>query len=219
MRAGMGTTELGIAPSMGSSPLPRGVGWHIASAVEAFLDRERDQLALWLPVALGAGISAWFVLPGVAQWAAWIAAMLALAAGALVFPKGSRFRRAVVVAALASALGCGVIWVRAMWVAAPVLTAPTVAEFTASVERVEVQSAKDRIRLILSPIDAPTLPPRVRVTVDDVMKAGSFVRGDRVSLKARLVGPQAASVPGGFDFSRVAWFQELGATGKAVGSV
>lgn len=215
----MGTTKLGMAPSMGLSPLPRGVAWRIASAVEVFLDRERDQLALWVPVALGAGIAAWFTLPGEPQWAAWIAAMFALAAGALAFPKGSRFRRAVLMASLASALGCGVIWARAIWVAAPVLTKPTVTEFTARVDRVEVQSAKDRIRLTLVPLDAPALPPRVRVTVDDVVKAGSFARGDRVSLKARLVGPQSASVPGGFDFSRVAWFQGLGATGKALGPV
>lgn len=33
------------------------------------------------------------------------------------------------------------------------------------------------------------------------------------------MGPQNASVPGGFDFSRVAWFQGLGATGKAIGPV
>ena len=204
---------------MGVSPLPRGVVGRAASAIEAFLDCERDQLALWVPVALGAGIAAWFVLPDAAQWAAWIAVMLALAAGALAFPKGSRFRRAVLVATLASALGCGVIWARAHWVAAPVLVAPTVTEFTAKIERVEMQTAKDRIRLTLSPIDAPTLPPRVRVTVDDVMTAGAFVRGDQISLRARLVGPQAASVPGGFDFSRVAWFQGLGATGKALGPV
>jgi competence protein ComEC len=204
---------------MGLSPLPRGVVRRIASTVEAFLDRERDQLALWVPVALGAGIAAWFVLPGAAQWAAWIAVMFALAAGALAFPKGSRFRRAVLVASLASALGCGLIWMRALWVAAPVLAAPTVAEFTARVEGVEVQSAKDRIRLTLLPMDASSLPPRVRVTVDDVMMAGVFVRGDRVALRARLVGPQAARVPGGFDFSRVAWFQGLGATGKAIGPV
>ena len=207
------------SPSMGIALLQRGRWRRVGSIAEAFLDAERDQLALWLPVALGAGIAAWFVLDGTAQWLAWIVGMAALAWGSWLLPSGSRLRRVVLIAAITSAVGCGTIWARATWLAGPVLTRPVVASFTGRIERVEVQTAKDRVRLTLAPVNAPDLPPRVRVTVDDVIASAELVRGDHVGLRARLVGPPSASVPGGFDFSRVAWFQGLGATGKAIGPV
>jgi competence protein ComEC len=191
----------------------------MGATVEAFLDIERDLLALWVPVAVGSGIAAWFVLSGLAQWIAWLIGMAALACGSWALPSGSRKRRAMLIASLASAVGCGAIWARATWVAGPVLGRPLVATFTARIERVEVQTARDRVRLTLAPRDAPALPPRVRVTVDDVKASSGLVAGDLVSLRARLVGPPDASVPGGFDFSRVAWFQGLGATGKAIGPI
>ena len=222
MCPGMGTmfaTIFGSAPSMGMVPLQRGRWPRIGARIEAFLDAERDQLALWLPVALGAGIAAWFVLDGRAQWQAWLLGMAALAVGSRLLPGGSRVRRVVLIGAIAAAIGCGAIWTRATWVAGPVLSRPIVATFTGRIERVEVQTAKDRVRLTLAPIDAPALPPRVRVTVDDVIASAGLVAGDSVTVRARLVGPPSASVPGGFDFSRVAWFQGLGATGKAIGPV
>ena len=46
-----------------------------------------------------------------------------------------------------------------------------------------------------------------------------LAEGDTLALKARLVGPPNASIPGGYDFSRTAWFMGLGATGKAIGKV
>lgn len=204
---------------MGTKLLHRGRWRRISSKIEDVLDAERDQLALWLPVALGGGIAAWFVLASPAQWLAWLLSMAALALGSCLLPAGGRLRRVVCVGAIASAIGCGAIWARAAWVAGPVLTRPVVVSFTARVERVEMQPAKDRARLTLLPVDAPALPPRVRVTVDDVIASAGLVAGDRVALRARLVGPPSASVPGGFDFSRVAWFQGLGATGKAIGPV
>ncbi len=204
---------------MGTMLLQRARWQRIGSILEAFLDAERDQLVLWLPVALGAGIAAWFILDNEAQWAAWLIGMAAVAFASWLLPRGSRMRRVVLIASAASSIGCGAIWARAMWIAGPVLTRPMVVSFTGRIERVEIQTAKDRVRLTLVPIDAPELPPRVRVTVDDVMMSSRLVRGDAVSLRARLVGPPTASIPGGFDFSRVAWFQGLGATGKAIGSL
>jgi competence protein ComEC len=213
----MGTTITPTitAPSMGWRGLQTGV----AARIEVFFDVERDQIALWLPVSLGAGIAAWFILPNQAAWTGWLVAMAGIACAALIMPVGGRLRRVTCVAALAALLGCGIIWARATWVAGPVLTRPVIASFTAQIERVELQTAQDRVRLTLRPEDAPNLPPRVRVNVDDVVTSQMLVAGDRITLRARLVGPQSASVPGGFDFSRVAWFQGLGATGKAIGPV
>ena len=207
------------APSTGSMPLQSGRLTRVDGAIERVLERERDQLPLWLPVALGTGIAAWFVLDDAARWAAWIALMGAIASGALLLPRGGRLSRVILLWGLASALGCGIIWLRAMSVSAPVLTRPTIAVVTGSVEGVEVQAAKQRVRLTVLPRPDTHLPPRVRITVDQDKMPTSAVPGDRIRVRARLVGPQAASVPGGFNFSRVAWFQGLGATGKAIGSL
>jgi competence protein ComEC len=45
------------------------------------------------------------------------------------------------------------------------------------------------------------------------------IDGDRVSLRARLVPPPEAAVPGGYDFSRAAWYLGIGATGSAMGKI
>jgi competence protein ComEC len=40
-----------------------------------------------------------------------------------------------------------------------------------------------------------------------------------VSLKARLLPPARASLPGGYDFARDAWFAQLGAVGNVLGRI
>jgi competence protein ComEC len=187
--------------------------------IESWLELQRDQLPLWLPVAFGTGAAAWFALPSRGAWIGWLVAMAALVAAGLAFPLGGRARRALWVAGLAGALGLAGAWWRAESVAAPVLARPVVATFTGKVEAVEVQVAKERYRVTLTPQGAPDLPPKVRVTIDTADAPKGLAEGDVLSLRARLVGPPTASVPGGYDFSRTAWFMRLGATGKAMGKV
>jgi competence protein ComEC len=55
------------------------------------------------------------------------------------------------------------------------------------------------------------------VVIDKPNAPDDLVEGDHIAVRARLVGPPEASIPGGYDFSRTAWFQGLGATGKAIG--
>ena len=52
----------------------------LGDAIEVRLEAERERIALWLPVALGAGIASWLSLPTAMHW---IGALLALSAGAL----------------------------------------------------------------------------------------------------------------------------------------
>lgn len=187
--------------------------------IERWLEYQRDQLPLWLPVAFGTGAAAWFALPTRDAWIGWLVACVALVAAALAVPMGGRLRRVLLVAGIAAALGlCGAWW-RAAAVAAPVLGRPTVAQVTGRVEAVEVQAAKDRYRVTLTPRDAPALPGRIRVTIATADAPPGLAVGDVLTLRARLVGPQAASIPDSYDFSRTAWFMRLGATGKAIGRV
>jgi len=134
---------------------------------ERWLEAERDQLILWLPVALGLGIAAWFALPDRAQWVAFLLASAALGLGALAASDGGRLMRALAVAGLAMALGCALAWWRAERVAAPVLARPAVVTFTGDVERVDMLPAREMVRVWLRVPDAAAqgLPPRIRVNV------------------------------------------------------
>lgn len=186
-----------------------------AQAVEAWLAAEREQLPLWVPVALGTGITAWAVLPSKEAWTAFLCAMAAVACLGWAFGRGTRTGRAVVIFAAAAALGCALIWWRSVDVAAPRLDRPVVASFTALVEAVEPLPAQGDVRLLVRPAQGSNLPPRVRVNVPDPDRAVHLVPGMTVKLRARLMPPMPMSVPGGYDFAQTAWFKRIGATGKA----
>ncbi|KQN72121.1 competence protein ComEC [Sphingomonas sp. Leaf62] len=182
--------------------------------MERFAEAERGQLPLWMPVALGMGITAWFVLPGLAAWAAVLLAGLAVALAGLVLPWGTRTARAITIGGLLAMFGCGLIWWRAERVAAPVLARPVVAAFEARVERVEPLPARELVRLTLRPDVAARLPPVVRVNIAEDDLPPGVVPGSRLSLRARLMPPPTAALPGAYDFARTAWFQGIGATGR-----
>lgn len=193
-------------------------------AIERRLEAERDQLVLWLPVALGAGVAAWFVLPDATAWRAALLGAGALAALALAGWRGGRFGVAVAIGAVAFALGCALIWTRAERVRAPVLTRPAIVTLEASVTRVDPQPARDLVRLRLDGItwrDPPpgTPPTRLRVNVPSGDAPNGLAPGARVALRARLMPPAPPAVPGAYDFARVAWFDGIGATGRALGRV
>ena len=76
--------------------------------VEAFLERERGQLPIWLVVGFGAGIACWFALSGPPEWLAVLCLGGAMAIAGFTF-EGGRFERAVGWLGLALALGCSVI--------------------------------------------------------------------------------------------------------------
>lgn len=192
----------------------------VSAAIEDWLEAEREQLPLWLPVALAAGIAGWFLLPGRADWLALIAVALAVAcAGAACGPARRRAALLLVLGGLAVAAGTGLAWLRAERVAAPVLARPVVATFAARVERVQVLAARRLVRAELRPLAAPDLPPRVRVNIDQAAAPERLAAGDRIRLRARLMPPAEPAVPGAYDFARAAWFLELGATGRALGPV
>ena len=187
--------------------------------IENWLDAERDQLALWLPVALGAGIACWF---GFARQEGWIAVIVAGGALAVLGLAAGRARRLgliLVIGGLCLAAGCAIIWARSELVAAPRLARPMVVTFDAVVNRNEIQVAKGQARVWLHPSAAAGLPPLVRVTIKDDDNMAHVIAGDRIRLRARLVPPPDAPVPGGYDFSRTAWFLGLGASGSAIGPV
>ena len=192
---------------------------HIADRLEHWLDCERDQLALWLPVALGTGIGAWFLIDSRSGWIAFVLAMFAGAAAALALLGRGRAGQAGATFLLLAGIGCLLIWWRAEWVSAPRLHRPMLATFAGRIEHVDYLSARDMVRLVIAPDANAALPPHIRVNVDDDDVTSPLVAGQRIRLRARLMPPPQAGLPGGYDYARVAWFQRIGATGRALGTI
>ncbi|MBY8829416.1 ComEC/Rec2 family competence protein [Hephaestia mangrovi] len=221
------------APSTAPRPLQIAGGWLArgGDAIEAWLEAERDQLALWLPVAIGAGIAAWYLLDDSRQWLAVGLALAALGIAALAVGRHGRALRVVAIGALAAVMGVALIWWRAERVAAPVLDRAVIARFVARVDRVDPLPARELVRIEVTPISSQptacagrtcppaTLPPHFRVNLQDKDVPVGLGRGAVIRLRARLMPPPQPGVPGAYDYAQTAWFHQIGATGRGFAPV
>jgi competence protein ComEC len=207
------------APSKAQRPLQIAAAWR--GAWEGWLEAERHQLLLWLPVILGAGIAAWFVLPDARSWTAALLASLSVAVASLAAARGGRGALVIGVAAFAFALGLGLIWWRAEAVRAPVLARAAIVSVEGRATRVQPLPARELVRVWIAVetwdgVARLDMPFRVRVNVDEDDLPTGVTEGSRVRVSARLMPPAPPAVPGAYDFARVAWFEGLGATGRAL---
>lgn len=202
--------------------IPQLAGWRpprpgeILPRLEAWLEAERDQVALWLPIALGGGIALWLVLPDRNGWLAAIAALVGVALCGIAIGTGRRTGRILLIGGLAALAGLLLIWTRADWMAAPRIDRPVVAVVTGWIEAVERMPAREMTRLTIIPDPGSLLPHRIRLNVDQTDITVPVATGWRVEVRARLLPPAPPAVPGAYDFARAAWFQGLGATGRAL---
>lgn len=198
--------------------MPQGMQ-RLRRGIEEWLEAERDQLVLWLPVCLGAGIAAWFLLPDARSWTSAILSCLALSLAATAVAHGGRATRALAIATFAIAAGLSLTWWRAERVSAPVLSSPSIAQVTGVVEQVEPLAARDLVRLTIRTPSDTRLPPRIRVNLATADAGAGVTVGATIRLRARLMPPPSAAVPGAYDFARVAWFAGIGATGRGFAPV
>jgi len=210
----MATGQLQTPIARGSSRTWKGA----AEAIEARLEAERERIGLWLPVALGAGIAAWFALPATMHWIGLLLLLASGILGGLLIGWHRRLGRVIIVGCGAVAIGLLLVWARAVGVAAPVLAAPVTTEFSAVVERVEPLPAKEQVRILALPQRRSDLPPRVRLTLRGE-QAADLVEGEAIGVRARLMPPPTANLPGGYDFAQRAWFDGIGAVGTVLGKV
>ena len=169
------------------------------------------------PVFLALGIGLWFGLssePG-AEFYAVLAGIL-LALGGLVRFGPWRARPGVVALAfvVAGALACGA---RVWMVNAPMLSQPYYGPVQGRIVDID-RSQSDAIRLtldqvVLSDVSPDQTPVRVRISLHGAPPPVPYEMGRTVLTTARLAAPESAPEPGGFDFRRMAWFQQLGAVG------
>ena len=212
------------APNIGEAPLPQRARSYWKTRISArleglekLLEIERAQLPPWFVVGFGTGIAAWFAMDTRGGWKAFLCLSAALALFGFAFGTG-RAARALGWFALAAMIGCGLVWSRSAWVAQPRLERPLVAELAGTVEAVEPLAARDKVRLLVRPADA-SLPPRVRVSVDEDVFPKGVAAGSEIRLRARLAPPPPMALPGTYDFARDAWFKGIGAVGTALGPI
>lgn len=191
------------------------------------LEAERPRWALWAPVFLGLGALGYLQLPTEPSFVL----AFGLFAGTLA-ARGLAGRGTFAVllsgALVASAAGFLVAKVRAAAVSAPVLSDPgRPVAVEGLIELVEAREGGG-LRLTILPraiegVEADALPGRVRVSVlppKDDRDSGPYrglglFPGQSVRLVAHLRAPQRPALPGGFDFSRFAFFRGIGAVGYA----
>ena len=211
---------LGLAPSWWLSlnvhpPLPLSQAWTVEVA-------ERRPF-LWLPVAAGAG--ALVYLNADSEPALPFLIGLLIVVGALVWLSRASvpvFMGRALLAAFLSGFTSGAL--RSLRVDAPVLDHPRVLKLEGIVEEVDILPEGARgILYVEQAIDANGYaldehmrPRRVRLKFRDGLKVSA---GDHIAATARLLPPARASLPGGYDFSRSAYFDGLGSVGSVPGQV
>jgi competence protein ComEC len=189
--------------------------------VAAPVEIDRGAALLAAPLVLGLGAALYFGLDvEPAAWPAPSAVGLALALHVLAQRRGwSRWGlRAIGLAGLLAA-GFALADLRVA-----VRAAPTVAERNAPydvegwVESIDAQSEGRRrytIRVVRLDGSSLDVPRRVRVGGG----AGAAGLGDAVRVRAVLGPPQGPPMPDAYDFSRAAYFEQLGGVGYAVGAI
>jgi len=182
------------------------------------LEAERGRWFLWTPVLFGAGIGSYFALP--TEPNALTAAAFVLTAFALKLTlRRGVIETAVAGAILCLALGFAAAKARTSWIAAPVIADQGRAMQVAGwVERVErLQSRGHRLFMRVSSIDGldrSATPRRLRITTPSATT--SLAPGNAIAIKAILRAPPQPALPGGYDFARRAWFEQIGGVGFAI---
>lgn len=180
-------------------------------------------LFLFVPVFLALGIGLWFSLawePGLLFYATVSAAVLALMGLARFGPWLARPFVLALACMGIGALACGArVWL----VAAPMLEVPYYGPVQGRIVDID-RSQSDAIRLtldrvILSEVAPAVTPLTVRISLHGPPPQHPYEPGTTVQMTARLAAPESASEPGGFDFRRMAWFQQLGAVGYTANPV
>ncbi|MGP8232143.1 MAG: ComEC/Rec2 family competence protein [Methylovirgula sp.] len=218
------TDRAGTAVAKGIAPARFGLrlAGFAAAARRLFQDAIEIEIAerrffLWLPVAAGAGVVLYLVADR--EPSLWYAGLAAGVFGTLAAAlRQHRVAQGVLLVLCCFCLGI----VSASWtarVAAPVLDHITVATLEGTIEEMDFRESGARFLLRVDRAEglAPQATPyRVRLTLK---RTPPFEAGTYVRLKARLLPPASASLPGGYDFARDAWFARIGAVGNVLGRI
>lgn len=185
--------------------------------VELGLLAQRGHLIGWVPLWLGVGIGGYFALQfepalwafgllGAAMAGLWAAGRLTNVAYAPVF-----------MAFILIGAGAGLAKWRTVSVDQPVLHFRYYGAIEGRVVNID-RSASDAVRLtldhvVLERMDPARTPARVRISLHGAQPIARFFAGETLITTGHLSQPSGPAEPGGFDFRRFAYFDELGAIG------
>src|SRR5258707_3890867 len=177
------------------------------------------RLMPWLPVGFGLGVVVYFSADREPVW--WVAAILAAIAMTAAYrlrtsPIG--FPVAIGCAAIAAGFATAVVKSR-LFDHTILLTSAYSVSVSGFVETREERERSDRIVVRVAAMEGARLtdrPERIRLTV---RKGAAPAVGAFISLKARLNPPASPFRPGGYDLARDLYFQQVGATGLALGRI
>lgn len=179
------------------------------------LAEARGMLFGWVPVFIGCGIAIWFALPFEPKfgfYATCLGVFLALAGLYRWGPELAHPLEVIAGCVLAGLLASGA---RAHLVAAPMLEHRFYGAVQGRVTDID-RSQSDALRITLDHVVLQGIAPwetpvKVRISLHGAQV--SFEPGQVVLLTASLAAPEGPAEPGGFDFRRMAYFQQLGAVG------
>jgi len=175
---------------------------------------EQRRFFLWLPVAAMGGVA--LNLSADSEPALWAPVALTLIFAGLALLSRARPVAFGVSLALA-AVFAGFLAMSLL--AAPALDRIRIVSLQGYVEEVDLRPVGARMVIAVSSVDGmpgDKAPHRVRVTT---RKTPDAAAGDYVRLKARLLPPSHAVLPGGYDFARDAFFAGVGAVGSTLGAI
>jgi competence protein ComEC len=187
----------------------------LMAALARLIEAEQGRWFFWVPVLIGAGTGGYFALASEPHVLAALAPLLA-ALGLWALRPRAAVAMLAVSALVAVTAGFALAKLRVEWVRAPVLAkemrAVEVAGFLELVEPRPGGAERLTLRVTaLGDLAREDLPVRVRITN---RKATAGLRpGMAVRMRGTLMPPSQPALPGGYDFGRYAWFQQLGAVG------
>lgn len=181
------------------------------------LNEARGTLFPWVAVFLACGVGLWFALPFEPRVQHYGLALGVLAAALAVRRWGGEVWHPLAVAVACVAVGVLACGVRAQRVAAPMLEFRYYGPIEGRIIAID-RSQSDKLRLtldrvVLRDVAPGRVPVKVRVSVEGTEAPAE--PGQVVILTGFLSAPEGPSEPGGFDFRRMAFFDQLGAVGYA----
>ena len=171
---------------------------------------------------LSIGILVYFALPFEPDWFAGILVVLIAVNAFHLLGRYSfslqRILQTFVLIVLVAGLGFLSAQLRTAYIKAPVLTEEMRGvHVNGVVERIDRLDGRKGSRVLIKDVTIDTLAPektpekiRIRIIKDQNLEAGQ-----RISVRGELLPPPPPVMPGGFDFQRWAFYQQIGAVGYA----
>lgn len=177
----------------------------------------RGTLFPWIPVFIGLGIVVWFSVMDEPGPTAYAVAMILLVAGITGRWRGPELLHPLAIILACLAAGWLAAGARAHLQAAPMLTFRYYGPVEGRIIGID-RSQSDALRLTLDQVTLREVPPdrtplKVRVSMQADQPWLTPSPGQVVVLTASLAAPEGPVEPGGFDFRRMAFFDQLGAVG------